>query len=138
MCSGEKSATSALAQDFYESSRFRNDRDIAEREYGEWRILSGRYGLVSPKKCLAPYDFDLDVSGPIRRAWWVVCVTLQLFRVVGWRTPAIIGLRARGFYLEGALKALQFLGFRENARKHLDFYGSVLRFRGDVNGNTDF
>ena len=138
MCSIEKSASSAPAKDLYESKRFRYDRDIAEREYGEWWIRSGRYGLVSPTTYLAPYNYDLEASGLIRRAWWVVRVAMQLFRIVGLWTPTVVGLRARGSYLDGALKALQFLGFRENSRKPLDFYGSVLRFRGDVNGSTDF
>ena len=138
MCSIEKSEFSAPAQDLYESKRFRYDRDIAEREYGEWLILSGRYGLVSPTRYLAPYNYDLETSGLIRRAWWVVRVAMQLFRIVGLWTPTVVGLRARGSYLDGALKALQFLGFRSNSQKPLDFYGSVLRVRGDVNGNTDF
>jgi hypothetical protein len=138
MCSSEKADVPSLAQDLYRSARFRLDRNIAERTFPKWRILSGRYGILSPLARVAPYDFDLDAAGRLARTWWVVRVATQLVREVGWRAPAIVGIRARGFYLEGAQIALSLLGFRMMSGTPIKANGSALWIRGDAHVGTAF
>ena len=69
-CVKQKHAGPCAAMDLYRSSLFRFMRAYAERHANRWFILSAKYGLVSPKDIIAPYELTLNKM-PIadRRRW---------------------------------------------------------------------
>jgi Family of unknown function (DUF6884) len=112
MCSAGKLARSAPAREIYTSRRYTLDRDFAEETFEEWRILSGRYGVLAPTAAIRPYDCDLESSSWAIRVFWMLRVTIQLALELGFREPAIVCLMARGAYRRGTEVALRALAFR--------------------------
>jgi len=69
-CSRTKADRPSLARELYVSPLFRAAREYAENRYGQWLILSARYGLVEPDQVLAPYDLSLrQLTARQREAW---------------------------------------------------------------------
>ncbi len=60
MCSSQKINAAGAAKNLYVSRRFIDDVKIAEECYHNWRIISGKHGILSPDSQIDPYDIDLN------------------------------------------------------------------------------
>ena len=129
MCSREKLTTHSVAEHLYTSKRFVADRHVASANYGEWRIVSGKFGIISPSFIIGPYNVDLNRAKTDFLDSWVDCVCRQL---EDWFLDENVelGIRATGVYLESTLLALDKLGFARDPRNETDRYGSTRRIRG--------
>jgi 5'-3' exonuclease len=69
-CSAQKGRGSGLAADVYQSARFRKARRYAELYCDEWRILSGKYGIVYPRTTIEPYNVSLKGMTQVELKDW--------------------------------------------------------------------
>ena len=127
MCSNRKLSTSGVAHSFYLSERFIADKLIATKFYADWRIISGRYGVLAPGARVEPYEIDLDHEAERTRDHWIERISDQLADWLGECGATYVGVRARGFYLEGTCQALANVGYFAQSGKEFDAYGSVMR-----------
>jgi len=66
-CSKEKLDHPAPAKDLYVGTLFRLVRQYAERNQYDLRIISAKYGLVTPDQKLEPYDLQIQNTGDVDR-----------------------------------------------------------------------
>lgn len=130
MCSRYKLSSAARAENLYVSERFDADKLIAVQGYTDWRIVSGKFGILLPTTHVEPYDFDLEGAPASVRETWVESLSVQLASWLGDSGMQHIGIRARGFYLEGIIRALETISFRADLTSTTDVHGSILRVRG--------
>ena len=129
MCSNHKLSTGGVAHRFYLSERFIADKLIATTFYADWRIISGKYGVLAPDARVEPYEIDLDHEAERARDRWIERISDQLVDWLGECGAKYVGLRARGFYLEGTSQALANVGYFAESGREVDPYGSVMRVR---------
>jgi hypothetical protein len=55
-CCGPKLDHAAEARDIYVSDLFKKARAFAERQGGDWLILSAKHGVIDPTRVIEPYD----------------------------------------------------------------------------------
>lgn len=77
-CVKTKLPRPARAKDLYVSDWFRKARAYVEREGGEWRILSAKYGLVDPEEVIQPYEKTLTTMRTAERRMWAAEVLDEL------------------------------------------------------------
>ncbi len=77
-CSKAKRDHAVPARELYTSPLFRKASAYCERVYGEWYILSAKYGLVHPDTVIEPYDLTLGEATKFERREWAGWVRTQL------------------------------------------------------------
>jgi hypothetical protein len=95
----------------YKSRRFIRDKTLLETNNVEWRILSGKYGLLKPQVIIELYDRNLDCSFSLTLAGWFIRITIQIGAATAGRGPRELLVSARGAYERGSNLALRVLGF---------------------------
>lgn len=68
-CGKTKLAHRARAKTLYTGNLFQAARAYAEQSGAPWRVLSARYGAVSPNEMIEPYDHRLKAHGIEPRQW---------------------------------------------------------------------
>lgn len=81
-CGKLKLPRPARAKDLYTGTLFKASRAFAEQCDG-WRILSARYGLVSPDSRIAPYNQRLCANRLERHQWGLVAATGLTYEMRG-------------------------------------------------------
>ena len=81
-CVSQKRKQACAAQDLYVSDLFRKARRYAEESGCSWFILSAEYGLVAPRKVIAPYERTLNKMRVADRRAWGEKVAAQLIKAV--------------------------------------------------------
>lgn len=69
-CCKKKLSVPARAEELYISPLFRNASLYCKRQYKAWFILSAKYGLLSPKEFIEPYDLSLQDKTKLERQAW--------------------------------------------------------------------
>jgi hypothetical protein len=119
-CVKTKRTSSAAARDLYVSPYFLALRQYAQGRADRWYILSAKYGLLSPKRVVAPYELTLNRMSKGERASWAEGVIKQLTRALPPQATVILlagvryregiegYLRVNGYDVEVPLKGLTF------------------------------
>lgn len=89
-CCKTKAPIAAAARDLYISPWFRKARAVAERQAGDWRILSAEHGLIDPGQVLDPYETTLTGMSPADRLDWALRVWRELAELVEGGRPVVI------------------------------------------------
>lgn len=77
-CGKAKLKRPAPARELYTGTPFRLARDLAERSFTRWAILSAKHGLVFPFEVLEPYEQALGDSSKSEREAWGERVAQQI------------------------------------------------------------
>lgn len=81
-CAKKKQESKEPAEDLYDSTLFNLARRYAELHSDTWFILSAKYGLLSPKEIIEPYDLTLKDLSRAERRDWAARVENQLRKVL--------------------------------------------------------
>lgn len=68
----------AFARDFYCSALFKRSRELAERDYDAWFILSGLHHVVEPGAHIVPYSAPMPRHREACYQWGLSAVTKLL------------------------------------------------------------
>jgi cytoplasmic iron level regulating protein YaaA (DUF328/UPF0246 family) len=92
-CVSQKHEGAMPAWQLYCSTWFEKARVHAQRIGDEWYILSAKYGLVAPKRVIAPYNLKLSAEPAHVRKEWAIMVASDLEKVlhVGDRVVLLAG-----------------------------------------------
>jgi len=113
MCSGEKAGAPCQAANMFRSERFLRDKQYVESNGIEWRILSGRHGVLDPETLIEPYDESLDGASWLTAVTWFLRITVQI-AVISRASSVELLVSARGAYAQWAGRALRMLCFRHD------------------------
>ena len=97
----------------YQSERFLRDKQYVERNGIEWRILSGRHGVLDPQTVIDPYDKSLDSASWLGALVWLLRITVQIGFITNRACPVELLVSARGAYAQWVSRALRALSFRQ-------------------------
>jgi len=105
-CVKSKLPSPAPARILYCSDWFTKARRLVEGQEARWFVLSALYGLVPPRKEIAPYELTLNTMGVARRRSWADGVLQQLEPELDQckRVIFFAGLRYREFLVGPLLK----------------------------------
>jgi len=81
-CVSKKDDKPRPAKDLYQSHWFKKASAYAKQIGDEWYILSAKYGLLSPKTIISPYDITLNNMKTQERKLWARNVIDQLKTIV--------------------------------------------------------
>lgn len=106
-CVKTKQSSKAPAKDLYASDWFSKARTVVESKGAPWFILSAKYGLVSPKDIIAPYELTLNKMPVADRRRWAEEVLGKIGRMATKpkRIVMFAGARYREF-LQPGLEAM--------------------------------
>ena len=107
-CVSQKSDMPQQARYLYTSAWFRKASACAARTADEWYILSAKYGLVSPKTVIEPYNETLNRMPAAARRIWAERVMSDLAQRLGPGDEVIILAGQR--YRANLLGPLQRMG----------------------------
>lgn len=98
-CVSLKLDVPAKAEDLYVSPWFRKARACVKSINAPWRILSARYGLLSPSITVGPYEVTLNAMAAAQRRTWAYRVSEELEQLVdaGENVVMLAGARYREF-----------------------------------------
>lgn len=98
-CVSLKLDVPAKAEDLYVSPWFRKARAYVKSINAPWRILSARYGLLSPSITVGPYEVTLNAMAAAQRRTWAYRVSEELEQLVdaGENVVMLAGARYREF-----------------------------------------
>lgn len=104
-CSKDKLNCDAAAQDMYQTRLFVIRKQIAERDFDAWFILSSKYGLVHPFDVISPYEDWMQKWLKAKRVNWQLNI-LEALQIVEFDS---ITIHAGKAYYDPVLEA----GLRE-------------------------
>lgn len=98
-CVSMKLDVVAKAEHLYVSPWFRKARAYVNAINAPWRILSAKYGLLSPDAMVGPYEVTLNAMTVTQRRAWAAAVSsdLEQFSATGERIVIFAGARYREF-----------------------------------------
>ena len=128
-CVSRKQASESLAKDLYISDWFTKARNFVELTGCRWRILSAKYGLVSPDRTISPYELTLNKMGVYDRRRWAETVLEQLRREP--ELPHQVVMLAGARYREFLEPELVGMGIRVNVPMTGMRIGEQLQWLGE-------
>ena len=109
-CVSKKRSGSMPAKDLYVSAWFVKARDYVEATGADWRILSAKYGLITPDRRIDPYELTLNKMAVAERRRWADRVLEQVRERDS--QPARIVMLAGARYREFLEPRLRTMGIR--------------------------
>jgi len=104
-CSKLKENYPTKARDMYKSHLFKKSVQFVENVcFGQWRILSAKYGLVSPDLEIAPYDETLNGIGKAGISAWADGVFDQIIRE---DFDKVVFLSGKNYYSELRMRLIK-------------------------------
>lgn len=88
-CTSRKGAYPTMAEALYQSPLFWGTKNYAETRCDTWYILSAKYGLVSPRQIIEPYDKSLFEMTDAQRERWATEIYESLRKKIGPATKIV-------------------------------------------------
>lgn len=110
-CTSSKALYPTTAENLYKSPLFDGARRYAETRCDSWFILSAKYGLLTPKEDVAPYDESLYQMSQAEQIGWA--------KKVHERLTAVIDPLASIVFLAGEK-------YRHNLQRHFEQEGRMI------------